>query len=137
MTDMAAVNPMKGGVSMTGFVKFQTPKEVSEKIIEAVTVAKTTGKLVKGVNETTKAIERGIGKFVVLAEDVSPPEIMMHIPVICDEKKVAFGYVPSKEDLGKASGIGVPTSSIAIVEEGDSKKLLTEVRTKVEELKKG
>lgn len=122
---------------MTGFVKFQTPKEVSEKVIEAVTVAKTTGKLVKGVNETTKAVERGISKLVVMAEDVTPPEILMHIPVICDEKKAAYAYVASKEDLGKASGIGVPTSSIAIVDEGDAKKLIAEVATKLEELKKG
>ena len=77
---------------MTGFVKYQTPKEVSEKIIEAISVAKATGKVTKGVNETTKAVERGICKFAVMAEDVTPPEILMHIPVICDEKKVAFGY---------------------------------------------
>ena len=121
---------------MTSFVKFQTPKEVSEKIYEAVTVAKTTGKIIKGVNEATKAIERGICKFVVMAEDVQPPEIIMHIPLICDEKKVPYGYVPSKQDLGKAAGIEVPTSSIAIVEEGDAKKLLNEVSGKLEELKK-
>lgn len=122
---------------MTGFVKYQTPKEVSEKIIEAISVAKATGKVTKGVNETTKAVERGICKFAVMAEDVTPPEILMHIPIICDEKKVAFGYVPSKEDLGKASGIGVPTSSIAITEEGDAKKILEDVRKKIEELRKG
>jgi large subunit ribosomal protein L7Ae len=121
---------------MAGFVKFQTPKEISEKIYEAVTVAKTTGKLVKGVNEATKAIERGICKFVVMAEDVQPQELLMHIPLICDEKKVPYGYVPSKQDLGKAAGIEVPTSSIAIVEEGDAKKLLSEVSGKLEELKK-
>jgi large subunit ribosomal protein L7Ae len=135
MRDMTATQ--KGGISMTGFVKYQTPKEVSEKVIEAVTVAKTTGKIIKGVNETTKAIERGICKFVVMAEDVQPPEILMHIPVICDEKKVAYGYVASKLDLGKASGIGVPTSSIAIVEEGDAKKTLAGIRTKIEEIRKG
>lgn len=121
---------------MTGFVKFQTPKEVSEKIYEAVTVAKTTGKIIKGVNEATKAIERGICKFLVMAEDVQPPEILMHIPLICDEKKVPYGYVPSKQDLGKAAGIEVPTSSIAIVEEGDAKKIISEVSGKLEELKK-
>ena len=121
---------------MTGFVKFQTPKEVSEKIYEAVTVAKTTGKIIKGVNEATKAIERGICKFLVMAEDVQPQELLMHIPLICDEKKVPYGYVPSKQDLGKAAGIEVPTSSIAIVEEGDAKKLLSEVSGKLEELKK-
>jgi large subunit ribosomal protein L7Ae len=121
---------------MTGFVKFQIPKELSERVYEAVTLAKTTGKLIKGVNETTKAIERGISKLVVMAEDVQPPEILMHIPVICDEKKVPYAYVPSKLDLGKASGIEVPTSSIAIVEEGDAKKLISEIAGKVEELRK-
>jgi large subunit ribosomal protein L7Ae len=121
---------------MTGFVKYQTPKELSEKIIEAVTLAKTTGKLMKGVNETTKAVERGVCKFVVLAEDVQPPEILMHIPALCEERKVAFGYVPSKLDLGKASGIEVPTSSIAILEEGEAKKVLADIRSKIEELKK-
>lgn len=121
---------------MAGFVKFQTPKELSEKVYEAVTVAKTTGKIVRGVNETTKAIERGICKFVIMAEDVQPQEILMHIPVICDEKKVPYGYVPSKLDLGKASGIEVPTSSIAIVEDGDAKKPISEIVSKIEELKK-
>ena len=121
---------------MTGFVKYQTPKEVSEKVIEAIAVAKTTGKIIKGVNETTKAIERGICKLAVMAEDVTPPEILMHIPVICDEKKVAYAYVASKLDLGKASGIGVPTSSIAIVEEGDAKKILADVRSRIEEIRK-
>ena len=122
---------------MAGFVKFQTPKEVSEKVIEAVTVAKTTGKLVRGVNETTKAIERGTSKLVVMAEDVTPPEILAHIPVICEEKKAVYTYVPSKLDLGKASGIEVPTSSIAVTEEGDAKKMISEIAGKVEELKKG
>lgn len=124
------------GMRMTGFVSFQTPKDVSEKVYEAVTVAKTTGKIIKGVNETTKAIERGISKLVVMAEDVQPQEILMHIPVICDEKKVPFAYVPSKLDLGKASGIEVPTSSIAIVEEGDAKKLIADIVGKLQELKK-
>jgi large subunit ribosomal protein L7Ae len=121
---------------MAGFVRFQIPKELSEKVYEAVTVAKTTGKIIKGVNETTKAIERGISKLVVMAEDVQPQEILMHIPVICDEKKVPFAYVPSKLDLGKASGIEVPTSSIAIVEEGDAKKIITDIVGKLEGLKK-
>ena len=122
---------------MTGFVKFQTPKELSEKLYEAITVAKTTGKVMRGVNEATKAIERGIGKLIIMAEDVQPPEILMHIPVICDEKKVPFGYVPSKLDLGKASGIEVPTSAIAIVELGDAKKIVAEIVSKTEELRKG
>jgi large subunit ribosomal protein L7Ae len=124
-------------INMAGtFVKFQVPKDLAEKVYEAVTVAKAGGKIRKGVNETTKAIDRGIAKLVVIAEDVTPPEILMHLPVLCDEKKVPYVYVPSKVELGKACGIDVPTSSIAIAAEGDAKKLIHEISEKVKTLMK-
>ena len=118
------------------FVKFEVPKDLVDKILEAITIAQTTGKLRKGVNETTKAIERGIAKLVIMAEDVEPEEVLMHIPVLCEEKQVPYTYVSSKQELGKACRIDVPTSSIAIVEEGESKKLVAEIATKVQALKK-
>ena len=121
---------------MPAFAKFEVPKELTDKVYEAVTVAKTTGKLRKGVNESTKAIERGAAKLVIMATDVTPEEILMHLPVLCDEKKIPYVYVPSKQELGRAAGIGVPTSSIAIVETGESKKLVEEIAKRVEELKK-
>ncbi len=121
---------------MAGYVKFEMPKELADKVLEAVTVAKASGKVRKGVNETTKAIERGLAKLVVMAQDVQPEEVLMHLPILCDEKKVPYAYVPSKQELGKASGIEVPTSSVAIVEEGDSKKLIAEITEKVNALKK-
>ena len=124
-------------INMAGtFVKFQVPKDLTEKVYEAVTLAKSSGKIRKGVNETTKAIDRGIAKLVVLAEDVTPPEILMHLPILCDEKKVPYVYVPSKVELGKACGIDVPTSSIAIAAEGDAKKLVHEIAEKVKTLAK-
>jgi large subunit ribosomal protein L7Ae len=123
-------------MKMAGFVKFEMPDDLVKKVYVAATVAKATGKIRKGVNETTKAIERGIAKLVIMAGDVEPQEILMHIPVLCSEKQVPFAYVPSKLELGKASGIEVPTSSIAIVEEGDAKKLIAEVAEKLKALGK-
>ena len=55
-------------------------KELIEQVYEAVEVAKATGKIKKGANEVTKAIEKGTAKLVAVAEDVQPPEIVMHIP---------------------------------------------------------
>ena len=118
------------------FVKFEVPKELADKVYEAATLAKANGKVRIGVNEVTKAIERGIAKLVIIAEDVTPEEVVMHLPVLCDEKKIACIYVPSKDELGRSSGISVPTSSIAIVELGDSKKFVEEIVKKIEELKK-
>jgi large subunit ribosomal protein L7Ae len=123
-------------MKMPAFVKFEMPKDLADKVVEAVTIAKASGKIRKGVNETTKAIERGIAKLVVIAQDVTPEEILMHLPVICDEKKVPYAYIESKQELGKASGIDVPTSSIAIVEAGEAKKLIAEIADKVAALKK-
>lgn len=119
-----------------GFVLFEVPNDLVNNVYEAVAIAKATGNVRKGVNETTKAIERGLAKLVVMAEDVSPEEILMHLPILCKEKQVPFVYVPSKEELGKASGINIVTSSIAIVEEGDSKKLVAEIASKIKDLKK-
>ena len=121
---------------MPAYVKFEVDKDLAEKTFEAVEKARDTGKLKRGVNEITKAIERGVAKLVVMAQDVEPEEVLMHIPVLCDEKKVPYSYVPSKAELGKASGIEVPTSTVAIVKEGDSKKRIEEVAKKTESLKK-
>ena len=107
-----------------------------DKIYEAVEVAKATGKIRKGTNETTKAIEKGDAKLVVIAKDVTPPEIIMHIPVICKEKGIACAEVPSKEELGAAAGLDIGTSSIAIVQPGEAKSLLKDLGGKPAKEKK-
>lgn len=127
---------MNGGNMAKAFVKFEMPKELVDKVLEAVAIAQTTGKIRKGVNESTKAVERGSAKLVVMAQDVDPEEVLMHIPVICDEKQVPYAYAPTKIELGKAAGIDVPTSSIAVVEAGDAKKLIADLAPKLEALKK-
>ncbi|MFQ6020629.1 MAG: 50S ribosomal protein L7Ae [Candidatus Aenigmatarchaeota archaeon] len=98
-----------------------------EKILQTVEIARNTGKVKIGTNETTKAIERGIAKLVVIAEDVEPKEVVMHLPPLCDEKKIPYVKVKSKMELGRAAGIDVPTASIAIIEEGEAKKNIEEI----------
>ena len=92
----------------------------AEKVLEIVELSRETGKIRKGVNETTKAVERGEAKLVVVAEDVNPPEIVMHLPALCEEKGVPLVKVPSKADLGRAAGLDVPTSSVAVVNPGQA-----------------
>ena len=109
----------------------EVPKELIDKVYEAIEVAKATGKIKKGTNEVTKAIEKGDVKLVVVAKDVSPPEIVMHIPILCEEKGVLCAEVPSKEELGAAAGIDIGTASIAISQEGEAKALLKEIAEKL------
>ena len=76
------------------YVKFNIPKELVEAAYEAFQIARETGKIKRGTNETTKAIERGVTKLVYIAEDVEPPEIVAHLPILCEERKIPFIYVP-------------------------------------------
>jgi len=103
------------------------PMTDTKKILEVIELARETGKLRKGVNETTKAIERGEAKLVVNAQDVTPPEIVMHLKPLCDEKNIKIFTVESKLELGRAAGIQVGTTSIAIVDAGEAKKKLDEL----------
>ena len=104
------VNPV------TVHVKFETPEDLEDAIFDLVSVCKEA--VCRGSNEVTKAAERGVAKLIVMAEDVNPPELLAHIPMICEEKQIPFGYVRHQEYLGKESGLpeGVKTASIALLE---------------------
>ena len=103
------------------------------KIVET---ARKTGKIDKGTNEVTKAIERGTAKLVVAAEDVQPKEIIQHIPVLCEEKGIPFAFVDSRKKLGLAAGISVATASVAVVEEGDARNEIAELHKEKSKAKK-
>jgi large subunit ribosomal protein L7Ae len=113
------------------FVRFEVTPEIMERAYETVKLAKEDGKLRKGANESTKAVERGIAKLLVIAQDVDPPEIVAHLPLLAEDKKITYVYVDSKKKLGEAAGIDVSTSAVAVVEAGKGKPLLEEVLTKV------
>jgi len=119
-----------------GYVKFEVPEELAEKALEAVELARDTGRIRKGTNETTKAVERGRARLVVIAEDVDPEEIVAHPPPLCEEKEIPYVYVPSKKELGAAAGLEVPTASVAILEPGKGRELVEEIAMKVRELMK-
>lgn len=119
------------------YVKFEVPSEVVNATYEAVQIAARTGKIRKGTNETTKAVERGIAKLVVIAEDVDPPEVVAHLPLLCDERKIPYAYVPSKTKLGSAVGIEVPAASVCVIEAGEAADLIREIITRIQKIKGG
>jgi large subunit ribosomal protein L7Ae len=119
------------------YVKYETPKEIADAAYEALQIASKTGAVRKGTNETTKAIERAQAKLVVIAEDVDPPEVVAHLPLLCDERKIPYVFVPTREQIGKAIGIDVPAAAACISKEGEATGLLKEIVTRIEQMKKG
>jgi len=121
---------------MAIYVKFQTPKDVQDLAYDLVEKARDNGKISKGANEVTKQVERGQAKLVVMAEDVTPEEILAHMPVLCEEKNIPYAYVPSKEELGNSAGLLVSTAAIAITNPGKDKAGIENIVKKLETLKK-
>ncbi len=117
------------------YVKFDVPEDLASKVLEILKTAKETGRIKKGTNEATKAVERGQAKLVIIAEDVQPEEIVAHLPLLCDEKKIPYVYVPSKKALGEACGLQVAAASAAIVDAGQAKDSLEEIIKRISELK--
>ena len=89
-------------------------------------MARDGGKIKKGTNEVTKTVERGAAAIVIMATDVEPPEILAHMPALCEERGVPYVYVPSKIELGKA---------VAIMDVGKGKALCDEIAQAVQALK--
>lgn len=97
-------------------------------IYDIVEKASKTGKIDKGVNEVTKAVERGVAKLVVVATDVNPKEIIQHLPILCKEKNIKYAEVDSKQKLGISAQIKVSCSAIAVMESGDAAKDIAAIK---------
>jgi len=121
---------------MARYVRFQTPKEVQDLAYDLVEKARDNGKISKGANEATKQVERGQAKLVVMAEDVTPEEVLAHMPILCEEKNIPYAYVPSKEELGRSAGLHVSTASVAILDPGKEKGGIENIVKKIDALKK-
>ncbi|MBS3150669.1 50S ribosomal protein L7Ae [Candidatus Woesearchaeota archaeon] len=109
----------------------EVKKDLQDKAYEAIELAKKSGKLKKGSNEVTKSVEKGYAKLVVVANDVNPREVIMHLEPLSREKEIPFVLVESKSDLGAAAGLPVSTAAVAIIKEGDSLNLIKEIKVKL------
>jgi len=119
----------------TAYVKFEIPEEIQNKALEALEIARDTGKVKKGSNEATKAVERNIAQLVLIGSDVEPEEIVMHLPLLCDEKQIPFVYISKQNDIGSASGLEVGSAAAAIVKSGKAKDLVDEIAKQVAALR--
>ena len=121
------------------YVKFKVPDKLKEQLkiaLNAIADAKDS-KIRKGMNEVTKSIERGQAKIVVMAEDVTPPEILYHVPLLCEEKNIPYAFISTKKNLGNAVKINVGASSIAIENVGTgNENILNDVIKQIEAIKK-
>jgi H/ACA ribonucleoprotein complex subunit 2 len=68
----------------------------------------------RGVKEVVKALRKGEKGFCVIAGDISPIDVVSHLPIMCEDRQIPYFYVPSKIDLGAAACTKRPTSCVLI-----------------------
>ena len=110
--------------------------ELTVAIFDAVQQASNYKQLKKGANEATKTLNRGITDLIVMAADTEPLEILLHLPLLCEDKNVPYVFVPSKVALGRACGVSRPVVSCSILsnETSQLKPIVEDIRVKVEKL---
>ncbi|MEM3227328.1 MAG: 50S ribosomal protein L7Ae [Candidatus Micrarchaeaceae archaeon] len=113
------------------YVKFEVSNDVVAKTYEALQLAKQSGTVKKGANEVTKSIERGLATFVAIAGDVEPEEVVIHLPTLCEQKKVPYVFVPSKLELGKSIGLNVQCTAVAVENRGKASGQLDDIAARV------
>jgi len=53
--------------------------------------------------------------LVILAADISPMDVISHIPVLCEDHGIPYVYVPSRAELGAAGSTKRPTSVVMLM----------------------
>lgn len=111
------------------------PNELNAAILELVKDASQNKQLRKGANEVTKTLNRSVAEIVFIAGDTDPIEIVMHLPLLCEDKNVHYIFVPSRAALGRACGVSRPVVACSIVKKDSSrlKKNIENLKIKIEQ----
>ncbi|KAJ2842077.1 RNA binding protein snu13, partial [Coemansia erecta] len=109
---------------------------LSNTLLDIVQQASHFKQLKKGANEATKTLNRGISEFIVMAADCEPLEILLHLPLLCEDKNVPYVFVPSKTALGRACGVSRPivACSVTTNEASDLKNQIRNIKDQIEKL---
>ncbi|KJE89128.1 ribosomal protein L7 [Capsaspora owczarzaki ATCC 30864] len=110
--------------------------QLTTTILELVQQAANYKQLKKGANEATKTLNRGISEFIVMAADAEPLEILLHLPLLCEDKNVPYVFVPSKLGLGRACGVSRPVISASVTsnESSQLRGQIQQLKTSIEKL---
>ncbi|GJQ87832.1 hypothetical protein Trydic_g12050 [Trypoxylus dichotomus] len=100
---------------------------LTNRILNLVQNTAASGLLRKGVKEVTKAVNRGVAEFVVMASDADPMEILLHLPLLCKDKNVPYVFVKSKISLGSVCGINRPVIACCVIK-GQNSSITSQVQ---------
>jgi U4/U6 small nuclear ribonucleoprotein SNU13 len=109
--------------------------QLTNQIMDIVQQASSYKMLKKGANEATKTLNRGIAEFIILTADTEPLEILLHLPLLCEEKNVPYVFVESKIALGRACNVSRPVIAASVLT-NESRELSAQVQAVKNEIEK-
>eukprot|EP00049_Salpingoeca_infusionum_P017075 m.351687 g.351687 ORF g.351687 m.351687 type:complete len:127 (-) comp16312_c0_seq1:389-769(-) len=109
---------------------------LTKTILDLVQQASNYRQLKKGANEATKTLNRGISEFIVMAADTEPLEILLHLPLLCEDKNVPYVFVRSKQALGRACGVSRPViaASVTVNDKSQLASQIQSIKLSIEQL---
>lgn len=102
-------------VALAPIAKPLAGKKLSKKTLKLVRRAAEYKCLKRGVKEVVKSIRRGNKGLCVIAGNISPIDVITHLPILCEESEIPYVYVPSKEDLANAGATKRPTCCVLVL----------------------
>ncbi|KAG8747548.1 hypothetical protein FRC10_000684 [Ceratobasidium sp. 414] len=97
-------------------------KKLVKKLHKTVKKASKGRQVKRGVKEVVKSIRKGEKGLLILAADISPIDIISHLPVMAEDASIPYVFVASKEELGQASSTKRPTSCVLVCPDAKKKK---------------
>ncbi|TLD31046.1 hypothetical protein PspLS_02925 [Pyricularia sp. CBS 133598] len=143
--DEAKAIVAKGELPKGALVSFALPladDKVQKKVLKAIKKATKKHALLRGVKEVNKALRKAPTKtatttevpgVVIIAGDISPAEVIMHLPVYCEERNVPYLFVPSRAELGAAAKTKRPTSVVMLLAQGRKREADKKNKDSIEE----
>ena len=90
-------------------------KKLSAQILDIIELAREYKQIKKGANESTKALNRNNAELIIVAADTEPIEIILHLPLLCEDKNIPYIFIRSKQALGKACGVSRPVIACSLI----------------------
>jgi H/ACA ribonucleoprotein complex subunit 2 len=117
-------------------------EKMTKKLMSLITKLAKVRLIKRGVKEVNKYFRKKKESnnkqksFCVLAGDVSPVDVISHIPILCEKNKVPYIYIPSRQLLGTASCTKRPTSVVILIEPPEDNKYNEKFNSMMEIVKK-
>ena len=88
--------------------------KMNKKLVKLIKKSMKGKNVHRGVKETVKAVRKGTKGLVIIAADISPIDVLSHLPILCEDKNIAYIYVRSRAEIGEACKTKRPTSCVLV-----------------------